>query len=482
MTRASATYLSLLLCLAVLVSCGREQPAEEPPADVSPKPHSPALNVFVHLFEWSWPSIARECEDFLAPAGYTAVQVSPPQEHAEGPEWWTRYQPVSYQLVSRGGTREEFIDMVHRCDAVGVGIYVDAVINHMTGVRSGVGVAGSPYGEYEYPGLYTYDDFNHCGRNDNDDIANFDDIWEVQHCELVNLADLRTDKPNVRATLAEFLNELVAIGVAGFRIDAAKHMPADDIVAILNEVDGDPFVFLEVIASIDGPLDRSIYTDVAHTTEFDYLPILHGAIDNGKLAGLADISERIGLLPSELAVVFTDNHDTQRHDDGHTFNFRRGERYVLANVFMLAWPYGYPKVMSSFRFDERDAGPPQAEPVAPDGTQCNEEWVCEHRWPAIANMVTFRGATAGEPVVNWQAHGEAGLSFGRGDMGHVVINASGEPLDVDVQTKLAPGDYCDLLTVRDVASCDDPSVTVSDSGRFRAQLRPLSAMAILRPR
>ena len=85
---------------------------------------------FVHLFEWHWQDIAQECEEFLGPKGYAAVQVSPPNEHIPGSQWWTRYQPVSYQLQSRGGDRGQFIDMVNRCLAVGVDIYVDAVINH----------------------------------------------------------------------------------------------------------------------------------------------------------------------------------------------------------------------------------------------------------------------------------------------------------------------------------------------------------------
>lgn len=29
----------------------------------------------VHLFEWTWKDIARECEDFLGPQGYGGVQV-----------------------------------------------------------------------------------------------------------------------------------------------------------------------------------------------------------------------------------------------------------------------------------------------------------------------------------------------------------------------------------------------------------------------
>ena len=38
----------------------------------------------MHLFEWTWPEIARECEEFLGPKGFCAVQVSPPHEHIQG--------------------------------------------------------------------------------------------------------------------------------------------------------------------------------------------------------------------------------------------------------------------------------------------------------------------------------------------------------------------------------------------------------------
>jgi len=107
---------------------------------------------FVHLFEWRWSDVALECEEWLSPLGYSAVQVSPPQEHIlglknlwhsdledfstsrvipmTGSQWWTRYQPVSYNLTSRGGDEGEFRDMVERCVDVGVDIWVDGVINH----------------------------------------------------------------------------------------------------------------------------------------------------------------------------------------------------------------------------------------------------------------------------------------------------------------------------------------------------------------
>ena len=57
--------------------------------------------------------MGRECEEFLGPMGYCGVQVSPPQEHIQGSEWWTRYQPVSYKLESRSGNRDQVQKYAH---------------------------------------------------------------------------------------------------------------------------------------------------------------------------------------------------------------------------------------------------------------------------------------------------------------------------------------------------------------------------------
>ena len=47
--------------------------------------------------------------------------------------WWERYQPISYLWTTRSGTKEEFVNMVARCNKAGVRIYVDAILNHMSG-------------------------------------------------------------------------------------------------------------------------------------------------------------------------------------------------------------------------------------------------------------------------------------------------------------------------------------------------------------
>ena len=59
----------------------------------------------------------------------------------------------------------------------------------MTGNDSGTGVAGSSYTHYDYPGIYEYQDFHHCGLEPNDDIVNYDNRLEVQTCQLVSLAE-----------------------------------------------------------------------------------------------------------------------------------------------------------------------------------------------------------------------------------------------------------------------------------------------------
>lgn len=136
----------------------------------------------VQLFEWSWNDVAYECENFLGPKGFKAVQVSPPTEHIKGSQWWTRYQPVTYNFISRSGNETQFIDMISRCKAAGVGIIVDAVINHMA-AGSGVGIGGSSYGSRQYP-YYGPQDFHHYDGNSqaNCQVNNYNDKYNVQYC------------------------------------------------------------------------------------------------------------------------------------------------------------------------------------------------------------------------------------------------------------------------------------------------------------
>jgi alpha-amylase len=458
---------------------------------------------FVHLFEWKWTDIAKECRTFLGPKGFTAVQVSPPSEHAVlgGFPWWQRYQTVEYGLEeSRSGTRAEFASMVADCAAAGVDIYVDAVINHMTGQASGTGSHGTKFTKYEYPGLYTASDFHQptCTISDNDYQTN---AANVRNCELVGLADLNTGDPSVRTKIASYLVDLVGLGVRGFRIDAAKHMSPTDLDAILSEVATKvgsaktPYYFFEVIDYGGEAIHASDYFDVGKAsgsvvdiTEFRYSTVGAAFLGSGsRLADLKDLGS--GFIPTERAVVFTNNHDTQRA----SAIYYKDSANELATVFMLAWPYGYPSIMSSYAFDRstpagRDQGPPSDAAGHTSDVSCAPSpstaavgtWVCEHRAHAVANMVGFRRATAPAPTVtDWWDNGANQIAFGRGNLGFVVINLDNTPLTRSFTTHLPAGRYCDVVGGDLIAdACSGSIVTVDMGGAFTFTVPSNSAIAV----
>lgn len=115
-------------------------------------------------------------------------------------------------------------------------------------------------------------------RPSNDAEAKTDtNRWEVQNCELADLSDLATESGYVRGKLVAYLDDLIGLGVDGFRIDAAKHCR--------------------------WPTCRR-YT-----------------------------------ASSAAAVALVDNHDTQRNARAR-LTYKDGGHYGLAGAFMLAWPYG----------------------------------------------------------------------------------------------------------------------------------------------
>lgn len=476
----------LSLLAAGLTSHAVASPLGEPTRLGSESP------VIVHLFEWRWDDIATECETHLGPAGIDAVQVSPPNEHIalEGVDgaWWARYQPVSYALTSRSGDREAFIDMVERCRSAGVGILVDAVINHMAGIGEGVGIAGTRYTPFRYGDLYTRDaEFNHCGRHEDDHIRDYQDRYEVQYCHLLSLADLATGSESVQARIAGYLQDLLDLGVAGFRIDAAKHMPAEDVGAILARLAGEPYVFQEVIDPGHEPIKAVEYLGNAAVTEFSYPHRLATAIAAGDLASLATIGRDDDWLPDERALVFVDNHDNQRGHVGGGVLMHRDDHYGLGLTFMLAWPYGTPSLMSSFTFENGDQGPPA---VAEDGWRtlpvhgeaglgCLAEgaydtdgWVCEHRWPLVTAMVDFRKAMGEAPVTHWQAEGASRIAFARGEHGFLAMNRDAEAWETRLDTGLPAGEYCNLLD-----ACAT-RVSIDDKGRAEVEVPTDDALVL----
>ncbi|MFF1893816.1 carbohydrate-binding module family 20 domain-containing protein [Streptomyces sp. NPDC058228] len=413
------------------------------------------------MFEWKFDSVAKACTDSLGPAGYGYVQVSPPQEHVQGSQWWTSYQPVSYKIAGRLGDRTAFAAMVSTCHSAGVKVVADSVINHMS-AGSGTGTGGSSYTKYNYPGLYSSFDMDDCTAQ----ISNYQDRANVQNCELVGLADLDTGEDYVRGKIAGYLNDLRSLGVDGFRIDAAKHMPASDLANIKSRLT-DPGVYWkqEAIYGSGEAVSPDEYTGTGDVQEFRYARSVKQVFNNENLAELKNFGEGWGFMPSSKAGVFVDNHDTER--GGDTLNYKDGANYTLANVFMLAWPYGSPDVHSGYEWSDKDAGPPNGGTV----NACySDGWKCQHAWPQISSMVGFRNTARGEAVTDWWDNGGDQIAFGRGSKAYVAINHEGSSLTRTFQTSLPAGDYCDVQSGN--------GVTVNGSGQFTATLGANTAVAL----
>lgn len=212
----------------------------------------------VHLFEWKFDDIAHECEQYLAPNGFAAVQVSPVSENViiENRPWWERYQPISYNIATRSGNEQQFRSMVQRCNRVGIRIYVDVVPNHMTDQKGkilGTGGSTADPESLSFPEVpYGPEHFNPPCK-----IRDYRDVYQVRNCELLNLPDLDQSHPTVRDKIVDFLNKLIDIGVAGFRVDASKHMWPEDLEVIYSRIKNlstryfpanqRPYIYQEVI-------------------------------------------------------------------------------------------------------------------------------------------------------------------------------------------------------------------------------------------
>uniref|UniRef100_A0A8B9H6H5 Alpha-amylase n=1 Tax=Astyanax mexicanus TaxID=7994 RepID=A0A8B9H6H5_ASTMX len=357
-------------------------------------------------------------------------QISPPSEHivVSKPHrpWWERYQPISYNLCSRSGTEGELRDMISRCNDVGVKIYADVVINHMCAADAGEG-GRSTRGSYFNASREEFPSVPYSAADSNDDkctsgsgnIENYQDIYQVRNCRLLGLLDLAQEKEHVRGKIVDYLNALVDMGVAGFHVDACKHMWPKDLKVIYGRLhnlnpkwfpEGSrPLVYQEVIDLGDEPIKASEYYTLGLVTEFKYGAMLGSVFRkwNGyKLSDLRTWGEGWGLMPSDRALVFVDNHDNQRgHGAGGAsiLTFWEPRPYRAAVAFMLAHPYGMSRVMSSYRWDrhvvngqdENDwVGPPinpdgstKPVPINPDDGSCGDRWVCEHRWPQIRSEI-----------------------------------------------------------------------------------------------
>eukprot|EP00735_Rhodelphis_limneticus_P007982 TRINITY_DN2070_c0_g1::TRINITY_DN2070_c0_g1_i1::g.21848::m.21848 TRINITY_DN2070_c0_g1::TRINITY_DN2070_c0_g1_i1::g.21848 ORF type:complete len:851 (+),score=246.46,sp/P00690/AMYP_PIG/31.71/8e-38,Alpha-amylase/PF00128.19/1.1e-15,EGF_2/PF07974.8/6.2e-05,EGF_2/PF07974.8/2,EGF_2/PF07974.8/1.5e+04,EGF_2/PF07974.8/1.5e+04,DSL/PF01414.14/6.9e+02,DSL/PF01414.14/0.21,DSL/PF01414.14/1.9e+03 TRINITY_DN2070_c0_g1_i1:67-2553(+) len=394
----------------------------------------------VEMFGWPDEDIDAECAH-VGQLGYMGVKLFPhheqlmagdPYENVMNP-WYFMYQPVSYRLQGRAGTRDDLRRLIATCRKNKVRVYADAVLNHMTGGgndaniyhRDGKGnywgnktssaylsQTSSPFYNapytfrpnaytnqppaQEYPGVpYGPTDF-HCEKG----LSSWSDPNSLNYGWLVGLTDIATEKASVQDRIADYLTDLLGIGFSGFRIDAAKHIRPDDIVAILTKfklnlggsLTPDFFTWLEVLHGGEGDLL------LCNEGDYNYGPSL---VDKLKKAGWTDAEVNqvklwsswypnepdrdCGKISKHRQVIQNDDHDQQQsgstsrdmHDKGSVLvKDKDVAKHRSFEVRLFDSPYGasdnkndYPirMVLSSFYYGQSTPGTALEADGIPDG-------------------------------------------------------------------------------------------------------------------
>ncbi len=456
--------------------------------------------VTANLWEWNWASVGRECTNVLGPAGYGGVQVAPPQDSLKRTQlgdgsdtilhpWWEVYQAVDYNLTSRMGNEADFKKMVKTCRKAGVKVYVDTIINHMTG-QGDTSYGGVSYQRYAYTGLYANSDFHKYSGDcpsASGGIEDFNNQRQVFNCELVGLADLRTDTKKVRNQLAAYLNKLIGYGVSGFRVDAAKHVGQQDLDAIYSRLhktkDGTrPYWALEVFGGGPGTLSPDAFTTSGNVLGLDGVKQLKSAFKSyptdaeGSIATLRVFGEGSGLTPSNKTLSFVQNHDTERNGDA--LNYKDGATNILATEFLLASGYGHPQVYAAFEFSTSDDSPPATAAGLITDTTCFSGWSCTDRNTGVKAMVGWHNYVGKAAQRHWWDDGSNVIAFARGHRGWVAMNNGTAAKTITVTTGLAPGRYCDVIHGhKSHRSCTGPTVRVRAHGKVTVRVPAKSAVA-----
>jgi len=480
MTRSRVLKSLVALVATALIAMGGVAPSQ---AEVTPAKTINTKTVGMQMFMWNWKSLKNECRTSLGPAGVDWILVMPPQKSTDGSAWWTHYQPMSYSLDSTLGTEAEFKSMVATCNEYGVDVIADAVINHMT------------TGVYDYPEVgYTQSNFHFYSPEHNckTDISNWGDINESTNCMLGGLPDLATEQPFVQGKIAGYLNSLLAAGVKGFRIDAARHIPIADLLAIKSQLTNpDVFIINEVAGS---PPEPAAFAPVGATFSFDWSGMLKDAFSGFNGAYDLDIpnSQYRGMGDPLKTVTMVQNHDTER--SGASISYAHGKGFLLASIYTLTEPFGMPMLYSGFVFNDFNDSPRVNSSgyntcntgSGPKTSYTAQQMVCTSRWTAIKGMVRWHKYMDGKTKTKMWSNNYA-YGYARGANGYVLFNTKASTAKFSkLSTGLPMGHYCDVVSgganpvkvVKGKKSCVGTTITVAKGGYLAATLPSMTAVAI----
>lgn len=416
-------------------------------------------DAILHAWSWNFPTIAENMAK-IAEAGFTMVQTSPVQgcynpegsskkifdDNVTEGNWYYYYQPVNWKIGNQiVGSRDQMKQMMDSAAKYNIRVIVDVLPNHTAFDVDCVDdemieAVGGRDKLYHSTGLSPIRDYN--------------DRYQCTLEGTGGLPDVNTENPDFQKYYMEFVNDLLSLGVGGFRYDTAKHIgvhsdPVDaasgvkendfwDVATGRKAVKGvklavpydDLFVYGEVLQDKNVP--EAEYADYMGQTASSYGHVLREALEKGT-AKDKDLLNWYHQAAPEFLTTWVESHDT--YCNAHESAGLTDDQIRTGWVFLTARQNGVPLFFS------RPMGSTRQNYWGDNvlGARGNDEFF----HPEVAAVNHFRQEMNGQKEdVQITENGEV-LVVNRGKKGAAVVNISGVSNFIDVPTGLPNGNYKD---------------------------------------
>eukprot|EP01113_Clastostelium_recurvatum_P049449 TRINITY_DN9160_c0_g1_i1.p1 TRINITY_DN9160_c0_g1~~TRINITY_DN9160_c0_g1_i1.p1 ORF type:complete len:451 (-),score=53.28 TRINITY_DN9160_c0_g1_i1:25-1377(-) len=379
----------------------------------------------------------------------THIQISPVQQHCVhiwGQPWYRVYQPSGLTIGNSLGSRNDIQRLIERAREHNISIVVDIVLHHR---------CYCPFCNFSGAwGAFSKNVRRYWQRGDHshhDDVSRLSLSFYDSHDPRYNFNGWgwRQDV-TLRSTLdahAQFLRDLVEMGVGGFRFDAIKHIPASYIEMLLHTsqlhnnhnnnsnhlliygeaLDGDASVCSEYLIGGDHHHDGAAAAGMMKVFDFPQTFSMMDALRPG--GDIRPCMEKEA-LPWQRIISVADCHDSIL---GDSYKFGDRKDGILAISLLLARGRGIPLVYFTFIDDPTVSAAIRFYHLAHG---CDFSVDHDHSTPTL---LVLRRGDRGLVICNkageWYETGGANMSF---------INSSSRGIRGGTYTELRYGFHVDL--------------------------------------
>ena len=426
---------------------------------ITVNPNATNTETILHAWSWNFPEMAKNMKN-IKEAGFTMIQTSPVQpcyspegsgkkifdENVKEGNWYYYYQPTDWKVGnSILGSREQMKEMMDSAAKYNVKVIVDVLPNH---TAFDIDAVSDDF----YKAVGGRDKMYHThGLNP---IRDYNDRYQCTLEGTGGLPDVNTENPDFQKYYMEFVNDLLSLGVRGFRYDTAKHIgvhsdPVDaeagvkvndfwDVATGRKAVKGvrlavpydSLFVYGEVLQDRNVP--EKEYADYFGQTASSYGHVIREALEKHSAKDI-DLKSFYHEASPEYLTTWVESHDTyaNANESAHLTD----EQIRCGWVFLTARQYGTPLFFS------RPAGSTRQNFYGNNvlGARGNDSFMD----PEVRAVNNFRRAMNGQKEDLQKSDNGQVLLVNRGKKGAAIVNIGTFANYVDPPTTLPTGTYKD---------------------------------------